>query len=51
MRSALSDEDWALFEPLAPKSRKRAGSEDRKIRNANDSVRRSGMPSREMPER
>jgi transposase len=34
MRFDLSDEDWALLEPLLPKSRKSAGVDDRKIMNA-----------------
>ena len=34
MRFDLSDEDWALLEPLLPKSRKSARVDDRKIMNA-----------------
>jgi transposase len=34
MRFDLSDEDWAVLEPLLPKSRKRARVDDRKIMNA-----------------
>ena len=34
MRFDLSDEDWALLEPLLPKSRKSARADDRKIMNA-----------------
>jgi len=34
MRFDLSDEEWALLEPLLPKSRKSARVDDRKIVNA-----------------
>ena len=34
MRFDLSDDEWALLEPLMPKSRKSARADDRKIMNA-----------------
>jgi transposase len=34
MRFDLTDEEWALLEPLMPKSRKSARVDDRKILNA-----------------
>src|SRR5471030_1899526 len=34
MRFDLSDDDWALLEPLLPKSRKSGRVDDRKIMNA-----------------
>jgi transposase len=34
MRFDLSDEEWALLEPLLPKSRKSGRVDDRKIMNA-----------------
>src|SRR5665213_1158994 len=51
MRFDLSDEDWALLEPLLPKSRKSARVDDRKIMNAIFYVLRTGMPWRDLPER
>src|ERR1019366_777723 len=51
MRFDLSDEDWALLEPLLPKSRKSARADDRKIMNAIFYVLRTGMPWRDLPER
>jgi transposase len=47
MRFDLSDEDWALLEPLLPKSRKSARVDDRKIVNAIFDVLRTGMPWRD----
>jgi hypothetical protein len=44
MRFDLSDEDWALLEPLLPKSRRSARVDDRKIMNAIFYVLRTGMP-------
>lgn len=49
MRSDLSDEEWALFELLLPKSRKRARTDDRKIKIAIFYALRTGMPSRDLP--
>ena len=51
MRFDLSDEDWALLEPLLPKSRKRARIDDHKIMNAIFYVLRTGMPWRNLPAR
>src|SRR6476660_5652461 len=51
MRFDLSDEDWALLEPLLPKSRKSARVDDRIIMNAIFYVLRTGMPWRDLPER
>ena len=51
MRFDLSDEEWALLEPLLPKSRKSARVDDRKIVNAIFYVLRTGMPWRDLPER
>src|SRR6059058_5665497 len=50
MRFDLSDEEWALLEPLMPKSRKSARADDRKIMNAIFYVLRTGMPWRDLPE-
>ena len=44
MRFDLSDEEWALLEPLLPKSRKSVRVDDRKIVNAIFYVLRTGMP-------
>src|SRR5277367_5816685 len=51
MRFDLTDEDWALLEPLMPVSRKSARADDRKIMNAIFYVLRTGMPWRDLPER
>jgi transposase len=51
MRFDVTDEEWALLEPLMPKSRKSARVDDRKILNAIFYVLRSGMPWRDLPER
>src|SRR5665213_20653 len=51
MRFDLSDEEWALLEPLQPKSRKSARVDDRKIVNAIFYVLRTGMPWRDLPAR
>ncbi len=48
MRFDLSDEEWALLEPLLPKSRKSARVDDRKIVNAIFYVLRTGMPWRDL---
>jgi transposase len=45
MRFDLGAEDWVLFEPLLPKSRKSARVDDRKIMNALFYVLRAGMQS------
>jgi transposase len=51
MRFDLSDDEWALLEPLMPKSRKSARADDRRILNAIFYVLRTGMPWRDLPER
>src|SRR5689334_5330949 len=51
MRFDLSEEEWALLEPLMPGSRKSARAEDRKVMNAIFYVLRTGMPWRDLPER
>jgi transposase len=51
MRFDLSDDEWALLEPLMPKGRKSARADDRKIMNAIFYVLRTGMPWRDLPER
>ncbi len=51
MRFDLSDDEWALLEPLMPRSRKSARTDDRKIMNAIFYVLRTGMPWRDLPER
>ena len=51
MRFDLSDEEWALLEPLMPKSRKSARADDRRIMNAIFYVLRTGMPWRDLPAR
>ena len=49
MRFDLSDEDWALLEPLLPKSRKSVRVDDRKITNVIFYVLRTGMPWQDLP--
>ena len=49
MRFDLSDEEWAVLEPLMPKSRMSARADDRKIMNAIFYVLRTGMPWRDLP--
>ena len=51
MRFDLSDDEWALLEPLMPNSRKSTRADDRKIMNAIFYVLRTGMPWRDLPER
>ena len=51
MRFDLSDEEWALLEPLMPDGRKSARADDRKVMNAIFYVLRTGMPWRDLPER
>ena len=43
MRFDLTDEEWALLEPLMPKRRKSARVDDRKVWNAIFYVLRTGM--------
>ncbi len=51
MRFDLSDDEWAMLEPLMPTSRKSVRADDRKIMNAIFYVLRTGMPWRDLPER
>src|SRR5665213_3353012 len=51
MRFDLGDEEWALLQPLLPKSRRSARVDDRKIVNAIFYVLRTGMPWRDLPAR
>jgi transposase len=51
MRFALSDDEWALLEPLLPKSRKTAKVDDRKIVNTIFYMLRTGMLWRDLPTR
>ena len=51
MRFDLSDDEWALLEPLMPEARKCGRADDRKIMNAIFYVLRTGMPWRDLPER
>ena len=51
MRFDLSDDEWALLEPLMPEARKSRRADDRKIMNAIFYVLRTGMPWRDLPER
>ena len=51
MRFDLSDEEWAVLEPLMPEARKSGRTDDRKIMNAIFYVLRTGMPWRDLPER
>src|SRR5437588_2148422 len=51
MRFDLSDDEWALLEPLMPEARKSARADDRKVMNAIFYVLRTGMPWRDLPDR
>jgi transposase len=51
MRFDLTDEEWALLEPLMPQKRKKARKDDRRIMNAIFYILRTGAPWRDMPER
>ncbi len=44
MRFDLSDEEWALLDPLVPKARRSARADDRTIMNAIFYVLRTVMP-------
>jgi transposase len=46
MRFDLTDEEWALLDPLMPERRKGASVDDRKILNAIFYVLCTGMPWR-----
>jgi transposase len=47
----LNDEEWALLDPLLPKSRKSEWVDDRKIMNAIFCVLRTSMQWRDLPAR
>jgi transposase len=51
MRFDLNNDEWAVLEPLMPKSRMSARADHRKIMNAIFYVLRTGMPWRDLPER
>jgi len=51
MRFDLTDEEWALLEPLLPQQRKSARADDRRVLNGIFYVLRTGMPWRDLPER
>ena len=51
MRFDLTDEEWALLEPLLPGQRKSARVDDRRILNAIFYILRTGAPWRDLPER
>lgn len=51
MRFDLTDEEWALIEPLLPTKRKSARPHDRRVLNAIFYVLRTGIPWRDLPER
>ena len=50
MRFDLTDEEWAVLEPLLPTQRKSARVDDRRIMNAIFYILRTGMPWRDLPE-
>jgi transposase len=51
MRFDLTDEEWALLEPLLPTQRKSARVDDRRILSAIFYVLRTGIPWRDLPDR
>jgi transposase len=51
MRFDLSDEEWALLEPLMPQARKSAREDDRRVMNGIFYILRTGAPWRDLPER
>jgi transposase len=51
MRFDLTDDEWALLEPLLPSRRKSARVDDRRILNAIFYILRTGAPWRDLPER
>jgi len=51
MRFDLSDEEWALLEPLMPQARKNAREDDRRVMNGIFYILRTGAPWRDLPER
>jgi transposase len=51
MRFDLSDDEWALLEPLLPSKRKSARQDDRRVLNGIFYILRTGAPWRDLPER
>ena len=51
MRFDLSDEEWAILEPLMPGARRSRRVDDRRIINGIFFVLRTGIPWRDLPER
>jgi len=51
MRFDLTDEEWALLEPLLPSARKSARQDDRRVLNGIFYILRTGAPWRDLPER
>src|SRR5882724_9959383 len=51
MRFDLSDEEWAILEPLIPTARRSRRVDDRRIMNGIFFVLRTGIPWRDLPER
>src|SRR5512142_1590070 len=51
MRFDLTDEEWALLEPLLPTQRKSARVNDRRVLDGIFYVLRTGIPWRDLPER
>ena len=51
MRFDLSDDDWAILEPLVPTARRCRRIDDRTILNAIFFVLRTGIPWRDLPDR
>src|SRR4029450_9130575 len=51
MRFDLTDEEWAILEPLIPAARRSRRVDDRRIMNGIFFVLRTGIPWRDLPER
>ena len=51
MRFDLTDEEWAILEPLIPTARQSRRADDRRIMNGIFFVLRTGIPWRDLPER
>jgi len=51
MRFDLTDDEWALLEPLLPSQRKSARQDDRRVLNGIFYILRTGAPWRDLPER
>jgi transposase len=51
MRFDLTDEEWAILEPLIPPARRSRRVDDRRIMNGIFFVLRTGIPWRDLPER